>query len=456
MRQKHLLDVGLVIMLLVALSACGGGSSKPEAALWGRWEADGGGLFSTSTLDFYEDGQLVMDGRRADPGQYVVIAPGRIKITRNGEAEIINYVLNEDTLILYYQQEDNVYTRQILTTTLIEMHPENVSGITSTIMPTDVDPAQRISSETPMAVPASQTPSSTKDFTSTPTLTITPTMAPTLGVGSRLLNTADGAEMVYIPAGTFVMGSESSAAQKDEQPQREIFLDSYWIYQNPVTNQQFTVFVEMTGYKTTAEYIGKSWIFENGSRQVTGAYWLAPEGGNSGVMGRLDHPVVHISYDDAVSYCEWAGGRLPTEAEWEKAARGETGHTYPWGDAPVTGEKANFCDRGCPMDYADRAMDDGFARTSPVGRFMSGKSVYGAQDMVGNVWEWVADWYGRNYYASGSTDNPAGPADGEYRVIRGGSWVSSAKYLRASYRNWSDPDDTSNDHGFRCVILQNP
>ena len=456
MKNKISIVIAVLSVTGLFLSACGGGSAKPEAALWGRWEAEGGGLFSTSTLDFYEDGQLVMDGRRADPAQYVVIAPGRIKITQGGEVEIINYALNEDTLILFFQQDEIVFSHQNLTTTLIEMHPDNESEITSTIMPTNVALAQPISSETPMAVVASQTPSSTKDFTSTPTLTITPTMAPTLGVGSRLLNTADGAEMVYIPAGTFVMGSESSAAQKDEQPQREVFLDSYWIYQSPVTNQQFMVFVEMTGYKTTAEFIGKSWIFENGSRQVTGAYWFAPEGGNSDVINRFDHPVVHISYDDAVSYCEWAGGRLPTEAEWEKAARGETGHTYPWGDAPVTGEKANFCDRGCPMDYADRAMDDGFARTSPVGRFISGKSVYGAQDMVGNVWEWVADWYGRNYYASGSNDNPAGPEGGEYRVIRGGSWVSSAKYLRASYRNWSDPDDTSNDHGFRCVIFQNP
>jgi eukaryotic-like serine/threonine-protein kinase len=122
----------------------------------------------------------------------------------------------------------------------------------------------------------------------------------------------------------------------------------------------------------------------------------------------------------------------------------------------VTAETANFCDRGCPMEWANQSHDDGQPRTSPVGSFLAGTSVYGAQDMVGNVWEWVADWYDANYYASGFTHNPLGPDDGVYRVIRGGSWVSSAKYLRVSNRFYSDPNDTSNDHGFRCVVTQVP
>jgi len=258
--------------------------------------------------------------------------------------------------------------------------------------------------------------------------------------------------MVYIPAGIFLMGSDTSMAAYDEKPAREVYLDGFWIYQFPVTNQQFENFVNQTGYQTSAESLGKSWIFENGSRQVPGAYWLAPDGVGSHLGGRDNHPVVHISYDDAVAYCAWVGGRLPTEAEWEKVARGETGRTYPWGEIPVSGETVNFCDRDCPMSWANRAHDDGYARTSPVGSFPLGASFYGAQDMIGNVWEWVADWYDSGYYATALTQNPAGPDSGENRVIRGGSWVTSVQYLRASYRNWSNLNDTSNDHGFRCVV----
>jgi formylglycine-generating enzyme required for sulfatase activity len=187
----------------------------------------------------------------------------------------------------------------------------------------------------------------------TPTSTITPTATQTFGLGSRWVNAGDQAAMVYVPAGFFVMGSESSAAESNERPARDVYLDAFWIYQYPVTNLQFAAFVEQTSYVTTAEAVGKSWVFEFGSRQVAGANWRAPEGGSSDISSRGDHPVVHISYDDAVAYCDWAGGRLPSEAEWEKAARGENGWTYPWGDSPVTGENANFCDRGCPMDWAD-------------------------------------------------------------------------------------------------------
>jgi formylglycine-generating enzyme len=286
--------------------------------------------------------------------------------------------------------------------------------------------------------------------TTTKSPTQTPTSLPTYGIGDSRVNQHDGAEMVYVPAGAFLMGSDGYDA---DEPQHRVFLDAYWIYKYPVTNDQFSAFIADTGYKTSGENFGWGWIFEgSGVRKANGAYWAAPEGIGSTIAGLGAHPVVQISYSDADTYCKWAGGRLPTEAEWEKAARGETGNTFPWGDGPVTDLRANYCDRNCPCDWADRNQDDGFARTSPVGYYQDGASLYGAMDMAGNIWEWVSDWYKSNYYHQSPEENPLGPSYGDYRVIRGGSWVSQAKYLRSSYRYYSDPDDTSNDHGFRCIL----
>ena len=283
--------------------------------------------------------------------------------------------------------------------------------------------------------------------------THTATSLPAYGIGDSLVNQQDAASMVFVPGGTFLMGSEGDDAEKHESPQHRVFLDAYWIYNHPVTNDQFAKFISATGYKTSAEFLGWSWVFERPDwRKANGAYWAAPDGIGSTIAGLGSHPVVHISYLDAETYCKWAGGRLPTEAEWEKAARGETGPTFPWGDGPVTDLRANYCDRNCPFSWADRSQDDGFDRTSPVGYYQDGASLYGAMDMAGNIWEWVSDWYSSNYYDQSAEKNPLGPSYGDWRVIRGGSWVSQAKYLRSSNRYYSDPDDTSNDHGFRCVI----
>ena len=152
---------------------------------------------------------------------------------------------------------------------------------------------------------------------------------------------------------------------------------------------------------------------------------------------------------------DWAGGDLPTEAQWEKVARWDDvkkqSRIYPWGDQAVAGNLLNFADRNLNVDGADKTIDDGYQYTSPVGHYPDGASPYGALDMAGNVGQWVADWYGETYYTSSPNRNPTGPTSGQYRVLRGGSWYNVASYVRASARYWSGPVDRLDVIGFRCA-----
>ncbi|MCS7054618.1 MAG: formylglycine-generating enzyme family protein [Thermoflexales bacterium] len=229
---------------------------------------------------------------------------------------------------------------------------------------------------------------------------------------------ADGplGSMVQVPAGAFLMGSNAGA--DDERPERRVNMPAYQIDRYEVTVGEFRAFVRATNYRTTAEEAGKPF----------GETWRTDDVGS-----RFDHPVRYVSWWDADKYCRWLGKRLPTEAEWEYAARGSDGRRYPWGD---TFDPA----RVAPLED-----------TTPVGLYLDNRSPSGAYDMAGNVWEWVNDWYRPDYYAQGANDNPPGPPQGDQRVIRGGSFTNPPDDLRTTRRIKDDPNSFHRDVGFRCA-----
>ncbi len=294
--------------------------------------------------------------------------------------------------------------------------------------------------------------------TNKPTATSNPLIPPSCTqIGQTWTSPVDGMNLVCVPAGDFLMGSTDGDgdAADDEKPQHRVYMDAYWMDQTEVSNAMFAAFVSATGYRTTAEeegtgyaYTGSEWAW------VEGANWQHPLGPGSDLNGKEDHPVVQVSWDDAAAYCAWAGRELPSEAEWEKAARGSSGQIYPWGNT-FDCRLGNFDDETVVDSYVVQGGEncDGYPVTSPVGIFPSGASPYGVLDMAGNVWEWTADWYDENYYSSQTTwRNPAGPASGEYRVLRGGSWNSDPWSVRAALRVRYAPDGRFISLGFRCRL----
>jgi formylglycine-generating enzyme required for sulfatase activity len=277
----------------------------------------------------------------------------------------------------------------------------------------------------------------------------------TAGAGSSQVWARDDSVMVHVPAGTFWMGSDARDlyASDDERPQHEVHLDAFWIDRSEVTNDMFGRFVADTGYETDAEERGSSWGYNVFTRRwgyVGGMDWQHPRGPATDLAGLGNHPVVHVSWNDAAAYCEWAGKRLPTEAEWEKAARGMFANLWPWGDT-FDGTLLNFCDVNCVRSWKDEAWDDGYAEASPVGSYGEGASRYGVLDAVGNVWEWVADWYGNDYYAFSPEHNPQGPDSGVERVQRSGAWINELRDVRPTIRGRVDPSLSGVDVGFRCA-----
>ncbi len=266
---------------------------------------------------------------------------------------------------------------------------------------------------------------------------------------------ADGMVQVLIPAGVFAMGVASHPdARPTDQPQHLVQLDAYWIDQTPVTNAMFARFVQATSYQTEAEKVGSGYAFDPKTldwEEVRGAEWRHPHGPSSDVVDTGDHPVVQVTWADANAYCQWAGRRLPTEAEWEKAGRGTDARTYPWGDTDVSGNRANFADRNLKVAWSNGSVDDGYAFTAPVTGHPAGASPYGVLGMAGNVWQWLADWYDADYYAKAPKRNPAGPPSGESRVARGGAWGGAVRDLRAWHRGWAPPGMRADGQGFRCA-----
>jgi len=305
--------------------------------------------------------------------------------------------------------------------------------------------------------------------------------------------------MVWIPGGEFTMGSNSDKAWPDEKPAHRVRVDGCWMDQTEVTNAQFQAFVDATGYVTTAEkppsleeimkqsppdtpappkekLVPGSLVFLPTKGPVDtrdysqwwhwtpGASWRHPEGPASNLQGREQHPVVQVSWDDAIAYTSWAGKRLPTEAEWEFAARGGLeGKAYVWGDEPFSEEKPQCNIWQGEFPYHN-TLKDGFERTAPVKSFPP--NGYGLYDMAGNAWEWCADWYDRELYrrreGKGTVVNPTGPDHTidatqpfmPQRVQRGGSFLCNDSYCsryRPSARHGCSPDTGMSHVGFRCA-----
>ena len=235
--------------------------------------------------------------------------------------------------------------------------------------------------------------------------------------GSTMTSSEDSATLVFIPSGEFVMGSNNSDpnADSDEMPEHTVYLDAFWIDRTEVTNDMYRQCVAA----------GECTEPAHSRRYDSGGYG--------------DHPVLGISWDQAVEYCTWAGRRLPTEAEWEKAARGTDGRIYPWGNDEPDSSRLNF----------NHSIDD----TTTVGSYPEGASPYGVLDMAGNVWEWVADGYDEAYYLESPYENPHGGNSVNRRALRGGSWNTQAHNVRVSNRFWAFPGRNDTD-GFRCALSE--
>lgn len=279
--------------------------------------------------------------------------------------------------------------------------------------------------------------------------------------------------MVTLPGGRFLMGTDYAEAFPDdgEGPVREIELPPFSIDRHTVTNARFAQFVQATGYVTEAERFGWSFVFwaqiprERIHElvadtvaaapwwcQVPGARWDQPAGPGSNVTGKESHPVVHVSWNDAVAYCEWSGQRLPTEAEWEYAARGGlVQKLYPWGDK-LRPEGKHLCNIWQGEFPRVNTADDGYAETCPTDAFPP--NGYGLYSVTGNTWEWCADWFSTDFHVNGPRVSPYGPDQGTARVIKGGSFLCHKSYCnryRVAARSSNTPDSTSSHMSFRCA-----
>lgn len=310
---------------------------------------------------------------------------------------------------------------------------------TPALLPTDT--ARPQPSPTPLPPLPTNTPLPT--HTPLPTNTPMPTFTPVL-VNEPIalaINEIDSAEIVFVPEGPFTMGTDPDTDKYywgAEAPQHRVNLDAFWIYRTEVTNGMYQACV--------ADKACPKPDYAQGV--TTDEYYGNPDYDN--------YPVIYVTYTHALAYCVWAGGKLPTEAQWEKAARGDDGRLFPWGNEVPTDDKVNLCDANC-AGSTERvpSIHDGYPGPAPVGSYPQGASPYGAYDMAGNVWEWVFDWFNPLYYNSSPVDNPRGPASGTTRTFRGGGWNNEISGVRTVVRSSMSPNKSLNGLGFRCVV-ENP
>jgi formylglycine-generating enzyme required for sulfatase activity len=299
-----------------------------------------------------------------------------------------------------------------------------------------------------------------------------PTARADYGCGGLIGDELHHGATMPLPGGDFLMGTDGAYGYPadGEGPAHTVSLSPFRIAAHAVTNSDFARFAEATGHVTDAERYGWSFVFggllpddfeETRAvaqtpwwRQVYGADWRHPQGPQSALAGRGDHPAVHVSWNDAQVFCAWSGTRLPTEAEWEYAARGGlVGHHFPWGDdlEPDGEHRMNVFQGNFPLE---NTCADGYAGTAPVGSYEP--NGYGLYNMTGNVWEWCADWFDPCYYAVSPADDPPGPASGTHRVMRGGSYLCHASYCnryRVDARSANEPDSSTGNLGFRVVCV---
>lgn len=294
--------------------------------------------------------------------------------------------------------------------------------------------------DTSIPTSAPSRPTLPPDTTAPPAPTAPDAPAP----GDRTIRVADGMTMVYVPAGSFAMGtSEKDVAAlleacamcdeawlRTEQPQHLVQLSEFWIDQTEVSNAQYARCVQGGGCPA-----------------------LGPEYQQDVRLNDPQQPVVGVSWSAAAAYCSWVGARLPTEAEWEYAARGPGGHSYPWGNA-FDGARLNFCDANCLEELPDLRFNDGYPYSAPVGSYPGGASWVGAVDMAGNVWEWTGDRYDAGYYSYSPQKDPTGPLTGAFHVLKGGAYYNDNFWARPAARAGNNVDPNAGDVGigFRCVV----
>ena len=308
------------------------------------------------------------------------------------------------------------------TTNTAILLPTETSTSTSTKTATNTPiPPTETGTATPTPNAAKETPTPSPTATHTPTLPATPTEE---GLASVIVDES-GAEMLLVGASPFLMGRDSG--NSDERPAHLVNLGDYYIDKYEVSNADYKACVDDFACslpKPTTFYANT--LYRN-------------------------HPAVFVSWEKANEFCEWRKARLPTEAEWEKAARGDDSLFYPWGNL-FDGSALNFCDADCEYAWKNNGTIDRYSMTAPIGTYPDGESPYGALDMAGNAAEWVADWYNEDYYENTPADNPQGPEDGTYRVLRGGSWYNRNSEVRTYQRSFLRPSVAYNYTGFRCAI----